>query len=90
LFFYKVKWQTRVVTDERTTVPDILVSNRVFDRCKGLSYESIRDFVDRIADGRDFRVSLEDARRTALAIIAIHESADTGKIVKIQYELPKF
>ena len=27
------------VTEEKASTPDILVSNRVFDRCKGLSYE---------------------------------------------------
>ena len=73
------------VTEEKASVPDILVSNMVFDRCKGLSYESIRDFVDRLVDGREFRVTLEDARKTALAIIAIHESADTGVPVDIEY-----
>lgn len=41
------------VTEENTSTPDILVSNRVFDRCKGLSYESIRDFIDRLVDGRN-------------------------------------
>lgn len=73
------------VTEEKATVPDILVSNMVFDRCKGLSYESIRDFVDRLVDGREFRVTLEDARRTPLAIIAIHESADMGEPVEVTY-----
>jgi len=73
------------VTEEKASVPDILVSNMVFDRCKGLSYESIRDFVDRLVDGKEFRVTLEDARKTALAIIAIHESADTGLPVEVEY-----
>jgi len=57
----------------------------VFDRCKGLSYESIRDFVDRLVDGKEFRVTLEDSRRTALAIIAILESAETGMPVEVEY-----
>ena len=73
------------VTEEKATVPDILVSNMVFDRCKGLSYESIRDFVDRLVDGKEFRVTLEDSRRTALEIIAILESAETGMPVEVEY-----
>ncbi len=73
------------VTEERAYTPDILVSNYVFDRCKGLSYESIRDFVDRLVDGKEFRVTLEDARKTALAIIAINESAETGMPVEVEY-----
>jgi predicted dehydrogenase len=75
----------QLVTDERLEIPDVIVSNMVFDRCKGLSYESIRDFIDRLADGGEFRVSLEDARRTALTIISIMESADTGKVVTVGY-----
>ena len=55
------------------------------DRCKGLSYESIRDFVYRLVDGKEFRVTLEDSRRTALAIIAILESAETGMPVEVEY-----
>lgn len=74
------------VTEERATVPDILVSNLVFDRCKGLSYESIRDFVERLVDGKEFRVTLEDARRTALAILAIQRSAELGMPVDVEYE----
>ena len=73
------------VTEEKETVPDILVSNMVFDRCKGLSYESIRDFVERLIDGKEFRVSLEDARRTAIAILAIMKSAETGQPVDVVY-----
>lgn len=75
----------QIATDECMQIPDVMVTNMVFDKCKGLSYESIRDFVDRLVDGKEFRVTLEDARRTALAIIAIHESADTGKIVDVVY-----
>ena len=33
-------------------------------------------FVDRLVDGREFRVTLEDSRKTAIAILAILESAE--------------
>ncbi|MDC7287939.1 Gfo/Idh/MocA family oxidoreductase [Blautia schinkii] len=75
----------QMVTEEKTTTPDILVANRVFDKCKGLSYESIRDFVDRLADGREFRVSLDDARNTAIAILAILESAEKRQAVDVVF-----
>ncbi|PYG88723.1 putative dehydrogenase [Ruminiclostridium sufflavum DSM 19573] len=74
-----------LVTDEKAVTPDILVSNMVFDRCKGLSYESIRDFIDRLVDGKEFRVTLEDSRKTALAIIAMLESSETGMPVEVEY-----
>ena len=73
------------ITEESSSVPDVLVSNMVFDKCKGLSYESIRDFVDRLVDGREFRVTLEDSRKTAIAILAILESAEKGVPVEIEY-----
>lgn len=75
----------QMVTEDRLEIPDILVSNTVFGRCKGFSYESIRDFVDRLVDGEEFRVTLEDARRTAIAILAIHESAEKGVPVDVVY-----
>lgn len=76
----------REATEEKMTVPDILVSNMVFDRCKGLSYESIRDFIDRLVDGKEFRVTLEDARKTAIAILAIHKSAELGTPIEVKYD----
>ncbi len=75
----------QVVSEEKAATPDILVSNFVFDRCKGFSYESIRDFVDRMIDGKDFKVSLEDSRKGVLAILAIMESARKGVPIEVEY-----
>jgi predicted dehydrogenase len=72
-------------TDEKTTVPDILVRNRIHGRVKGFAYESIRSFVDALASGEPFVVSLEDAARTSLAILAIMESARTRMPVDVDY-----
>lgn len=75
-----------MVDEEKAYTPDILVQNFVFDRCKGLSYESIRDYIDRLLDGKPFRVTMEDARRTAIALLAIHESAEKGGVpIEVQY-----
>ncbi len=76
----------REVTETQETVPDVLVSNMVFERCKGLSYESIRDFVERLVDGKEFRVTMEDARKTAIVILAIQKSAELGVPVDVVYE----
>lgn len=78
----------QMITEEKSTIPDVLVSHTVFDRCKGLAYESIRDFIDRLVDGKEFRVTLEDAKNTALAILAIIESADSGQPVEVNYSNP--
>ena len=72
-------------SDEKVTVPDIIVRNKIHGRVKGFAYESIRSFVDKLASGEPFVVSLEDAARTSLAILAIIESAKTRTPVEIDY-----
>ena len=72
-------------SDHRVTVPDILVRNRIHGRVKGFAYESIRSFADRLSSGEDFAVSLEDAARASLAILAIMESARTRTPVDVDY-----
>ena len=72
-------------SDEKVTVPDILVRNQIHGRVKGFAYESIRSFVDKLAAQEPFVVSLEDAARTSLAILAIMESARSRMPVEIDY-----
>lgn len=72
-------------SDEKVMVPDIIVRNQIHGRVKGFAYESIRSFVDKLATGEPFTVSLEDAARTSLAILAIMESAKTRTPVEIDY-----
>ena len=52
---------------------------------RGFAYESIRTFVDRMLDGRDFPLTLTDAARTSLAILAIMESARIRQPVEVNY-----
>ena len=70
---------------DKVTVPDILVRNRIHGRVKGFAYESIRSFVDKLASDEPFTVSLEDAARTSLAILAIMDSAKTRMPVEVDY-----
>lgn len=72
-------------SDEKVVVPDVLVRNRIHGRVKGFAYESIRSFVDKLAADEPFVVSLEDAARTSLAILAIMESAKTRMPVEVDY-----
>ena len=72
-------------SDEKTTVPDIIVRNQIHGRVKGFAYESIRSFVDQLASDEPFVVSLEDAARTSLAILAIMESAKSRMPVDVDY-----
>ncbi|MDR2370646.1 MAG: Gfo/Idh/MocA family oxidoreductase [Treponema sp.] len=72
-------------TDAAVTVPDVLVRNTVHGAVKGFAYESIRSFVDKLAGGEDFIVSLEDAAAASLAILAIMESAEKREPVEVRY-----
>jgi predicted dehydrogenase len=72
-------------TDQKTTVPDVIVQHSVFGYPKGFAFESIRSFVDCMLSGEEFKVSVQDAANTSLAILAIMESARTGMPVDVRY-----
>jgi predicted dehydrogenase len=72
-------------TDEKVTVPDIVVQHTIFDYPRGFAFESIRSFVDCILSGEDFKVSVQDAANTSIAILAIMESAKTRSPVDVKY-----
>lgn len=72
-------------TETESDRPDVLVQHFVHGKAKGFAYESIRHFVDKLVDGGDFLVSLEDAANTSLVILAIMESAKSGMPVKVKY-----
>ena len=65
--------------------PDCLVKPQVRHRNVGFAYESIRDFVECLALGRELQVGLEDGLKVTKVILAIMESADTGRIVTVRY-----
>ena len=75
----------QMYTDEKVTVPDVLVQNHIFGNPKGFAFESIRSFVDCLLTGEEFHVSLEDAANTSLAILAIMESAEKRMPVDVEF-----
>ncbi|MGW9018980.1 Gfo/Idh/MocA family protein [Priestia megaterium] len=75
----------QISNDEKTVTPDILAKPIVEGKMVGFSSNSIRSFVDRLIDGKPFLVSVEEAANSCLALIAILESANTGKAVKVEY-----
>ncbi|MCL2812024.1 MAG: Gfo/Idh/MocA family oxidoreductase [Clostridia bacterium] len=75
----------QLFTDHGATVPDILVRNKIHGRVKGFAYESIRSFVDKLQSNEPFIVSIEEAARTSIAILAIMESAKTRSPVAVEY-----
>lgn len=73
-------------TDEKVTVPDVLVQNKIFGKHHGFAFQSISCFVDCILSGKEFPVTLEDSANTVLALLAIMESAKTRMPVEVNYE----
>ena len=76
---------TRERRDQKNDRPDVLVNHFVHGKARGFAYESIRHFIDNLVTGGEFLVSLEDAVNTSLVILAIMESAETGRPVKVKY-----
>ncbi len=74
-------------TETASDRPDVLVRHSIHGSPRGFSYESIRHFVDRLIDGREFLVSLQDAANASLVILAIMESAHKRRPVKVDYKL---
>ncbi len=72
----------QLTTEKTFYTPDVLVKNSVFGRCSGFAFESIRSFVDKMISGEPFHVSLREAANVSLAILAIMESAESGKPVR--------
>jgi predicted dehydrogenase len=72
-------------TDQKVTVPDVVVQHSIFGYPKGFAFESIRSFVDCILSGEEFKVSVQDAANTSLAILAIMESAKSRMPVEVRY-----
>jgi predicted dehydrogenase len=75
----------RKYTDEKVTVPDMVVQHSIFGYPKGFAFESIRSFVDCLLSGEPFHVSITDAANTSLTILAIMESARTRSPVEVRY-----
>ena len=75
----------QVATEEKLSVPDVLVQHYIDGEPKGFAFESIRSFVERLVDGKEFLVSVEDAAKTSLALLAVMESAEARVPVRVGY-----
>lgn len=72
-------------TENKCDRPDVLVKHFVHGQAAGFSYQSIRYFVDRLIDGKESLISLQDAVNTSLVILAIIESANKRMPVDVEY-----
>ena len=65
--------------------PDCIVKPQVRDKHVGFAYESIRDFVECLAIGKPVEVGLEDGLRVTRVVLAIMESAEARRPVRVTY-----
>lgn len=72
-------------TDEKAHHPDVLVKHFVHGYPAGFAYQSIRHFVDRLLDGKEFLIQPVDAINTSLVVLSIMESAERREPVEVQY-----
>ena len=69
----------------RSDHPDVLGAPLVRGRHVGFVYESIRHFVDCVADDKPVAVTLDDGVRVSKVILAIMQSALSREPVKVAY-----
>jgi predicted dehydrogenase len=71
--------------EDRCDRPDVLDAPLIHGRHVGFVYESIRHFVDCVADDKPVAVTLDDGMRVSKVILAIMQSASNREPVKLVY-----
>ncbi len=71
--------------DDKMFVPDIMVKTNIFGAPFGFAFESIRSFVDCLASGEEFHVTLKEAAEATLGLLAVKQSAETRMPVEVDY-----
>ena len=72
-----------ISTAPGTSYPDVAVRLNIHGKPGGFGVESILHFVDVIADGKEPLVTPQCGLRNTRALVALHESAATGKPVEL-------
>jgi predicted dehydrogenase len=67
--------------------PDFLVKTRIQEKPVGFAYESIRSFVDALANDKPVLSNLEDGIKVSQVIFALFESAESGRPVDVDYKV---
>lgn len=66
-----------------TAYPDVIVKLNIHGKPGGFGIESIQHFADCVVNGRTPLVSVEDGVRNTAALVAVHESAESGMPVDV-------
>ena len=70
---------------DKSDHPDILVMPTIHGKPMGFAHESIRDFIDRLHNGKEFLVGFEDGYRVSKVVLAIMDSARNRMPVEVEY-----
>jgi len=70
--------------ENKGTTPNIYFMQKFNGKPVGFGFDPLDDFVDCIQNNKPFIVGLRDGLEAELVAEAIHESAQTGKVVKIE------
>jgi predicted dehydrogenase len=70
---------------ERADIPDVFVKPIVGGRPVGFAHASIRTFIDCLVSGDPFPVSVEDAYKATVILLAIKSSSETRTPVVVTY-----
>lgn len=71
--------------EDKADHPDFLCKPHVQGKATGLAYDSIRDFVDCIANGEPVKVPLQDSLNVTMTILAIMKSARLRRPVAVEH-----
>jgi predicted dehydrogenase len=82
LYFDPTPQRLLKLTDE-ASCPDTVAGVRVHGRAVGFAVESIRYFADCVLAGREPMAGFQDGRQVTRAILAMEESARTGRPVEL-------
>lgn len=66
-------------------MPDLFVKPHIHDRHRGFAYWSMYDFVERLYDGSEFLVGLQDGINVTKVVLAIMESAKKRMPIEVNY-----
>lgn len=72
-------------TEEKADHPDVLIMPVVHGKPIGFAHESIRDFADRLASGKEFLATFEDGYRVSSVLLSIMRSAEKRQPVDVEY-----
>jgi len=71
--------------EDKSDHPDLLIMPVVHGKYMGFAYESIKDFVEKVASGEEFLAGFEDGYRVSKVVLTVLESAEKRTPLEVDY-----